>query len=149
MRNHTRIYPATLALLLAVVLCTGLVACGKKDTNDSAVTPQGVSFQGAELGRAVGGDRSITNPTNDFGPNDTIYVSIETTGSSSGTDVAARWTFEDGQEVDRSETTIAPSGPEHTELHISKPDGWPAGEYQVEIMVGGRSVETLDFEVEG
>jgi hypothetical protein len=35
------------------------------------------------------------------------------------------------------------------EFHISKPDGWPPGEYQVEIMLDGRTVDTLDFEVGG
>jgi hypothetical protein len=150
MRQHNRTYTVTLALLLAAVLCTGFVACGKKDADDTAApAPRGVSYEGAQLGTAVGGDKSITNPTNDFAPNDTIYVSIETSGTSASTTLAARWTYEDGQEVDRSETTIAPSGPEHTELHISKADGWPEGEYHVEIMLDGRSVETLDFEVEG
>jgi hypothetical protein len=131
-----------------------LVACGKdgaapaeRDVNAPAA--QGVQFVNAELGRAVGSDRSITDATDDFGPNDTIYVSVETEGTASSSTLAARWTYEDGQEVDRSETTIAPSGREHTELHISKPDGWPPGEYQVEIMLDGRTVDTLDFEVGG
>lgn len=146
MRQHTRIPTAALALLLAAVLCTGLVACGKEDDTPA---PAGVTYEGAQLGTAVGGDKSITNPTNDFGPNDTIYVSIETAGTASSATLAARWTYEDGQEVDRSETSIAPTGPAHTEFHISKPDGWPEGEYQVEILLDGRSVETLDFEVEG
>lgn len=150
MRTTSRILAPSLALLLAVVLCAAVVACGGGDAEDTAApAAQGVTYEGAELGTAVGGDRSIMNPTNDFGPNDTIYVSVETAGSSPSATVAARWTYEDGQEVDHSETTIAPNGPEHTELHISKPDGWPAGEYQVEILLDGRSVETLDFEVEG
>lgn len=150
MRQHTRIHTAALALLLAAVLCTGLVACGDRGADDTATpAPRGVTYEGAQLGTAVGGDKSITNATNDFGPNDTIYVSIETSGTSSSTTLAARWTYEDGQEVDRTETSIAPNGPEHTEFHISKPDGWPAGEYQVEILLDGRSVDTLDFEVDG
>ena len=76
-------------------------------------------------------------------------MSVETSGTASSADLAARWTYEDGQEVDRTETTIAPTGPEHTEFHISKPDGWPEGDYQVEIMLNGRTVDTLDYEVGG
>jgi hypothetical protein len=144
---------ASLALVLAAVLTTGLVACNKKeaapaDQGGAAPANQAVRFVGADLGRAVGGDRSITDATHQFGPNDTIYVSVETDGSAAAATVAARWTYQDGQEVDRSETTIAPSGTEHTEFHVSNPDGWPAGNYQVEIMLDGRTVETLDFAVE-
>lgn len=148
MRQTPRL--ATPALLLAVLLVAGLAACGR-DAGDDPATPgaQAVRFESAELGRAVGGDGSINDPTSDFGPNDTIYVSVETSGSSDATTLAARWTYEDGQEVDRTETTIAPTGTEHTELHVSNPNGWPEGDYQVEILLDGRSVQTLDFEVGG
>lgn len=150
MRQTSRLATPVFALILAVLLGAGLTACGR-DAGDETAAPgaDGVRFESAELGRSVGGDGSITDPTSDFGPNDTIYVSIETSGFADSTTLAARWTYEDGQEVDRTETTIAHSGTEQTELHVSSPGGWPPGEYQVEIMLDGRSVETLDFEVSG
>lgn len=152
MRPTQKLPAASLALVLTAVLATGLASCGKKESaapQPAPPTAEGVHFVGAELGRAVGGDRSITDATREFGPNDTIYVSVETDGSSAAATLAARWTYEDGQQVDRSETTIAPAGTEHTEFHIAKPDGWPAGGYQVEISLDGRPVQTLDFEVGG
>lgn len=148
MRQTTRSTPAVLALLLALALASGVVACGGGD-DEAASGSQGVRFESAELGRSLGGDGTITDPTTDFGPNDTVYVSVETSGSADSTTLAARWTYEDGQEIDRTETTIAPSGTERTELHVSNPAGWPPGDYQVEILLDGRSVETLDFEVSG
>lgn len=145
---------AAVALVLAALLSVGLVSCGKEnaapaDRDGGTATNQAVRFVDAELGRAIGGDRSITDATDEFGPNDTIYLSVETEGTGSNSTLAARWTYQDGQEVDRSETTISASGRDHTEFHVSKPDGWPPGDYQVEITLDGRTVDTLDFEVEG
>lgn len=139
---------APLGLVLAAVLSAGLLACGKERAAEAPAS-QAVRFVDAELGRAVGGDRRITDPTDEFGPNDTIYLSVATEGRASSATLAARWTYQDGQEVDRSETTIAPDGSEHTEFHISKPDGWPAGNYRVDVTLDGRTVDTLEFEVEG
>jgi hypothetical protein len=153
MRTNSKLSVPT-ALVLAALLAAGVVACAKKDappaeTEPAAPTTQAVWFVGAELGRAVGGDRRVTDATDDFGPNDTIYVSVETEGRASTATLGARWTYQDGQEVERSETTISPNGREQTEFHIAKPDGWPAGDYQVEITLDGQTVDTLDFEVAG
>ncbi|MGH7444636.1 MAG: hypothetical protein ACREKM_07155, partial [Longimicrobiales bacterium] len=103
-----------------------------------------------ELGNAIGADMRVSDDddTDDFGPNDTIYASVATTGTATGSTLTARWTFEDGQVVDESSQTITPNGPAVTEFHISKPDGFPAGSYQVEILLDGTSVETRDFEVQ-
>ena len=70
---------------------------------------------------------------------------MATDGSGSGT-LRARWTFQ-GQVVNESEQPIAPTGPAHTEFHISKPDGWPKGKYKVEITLNGTSVGSKDFEI--
>ena len=44
--------------------------------------------------------------------------------------------------------TITPTGPATTEFHISKPDGWPVGDYKVEILVNGTSAATKSFKVQ-
>jgi hypothetical protein len=35
-----------------------------------------------------------------------------------------------------------------TTFHISKPDGWPAGSYKVEISLDGTVVDSRDFTVQ-
>jgi hypothetical protein len=73
--------------------------------------------------------------------------------SSTGSGTAkltAKWTFkkDDKQVPVKEETqTIAPTGPATSEFHISKPDGWPAGEYQVEILVDDKPAGTKTFTV--
>jgi uncharacterized protein YfaS (alpha-2-macroglobulin family) len=101
------------------------------------------------LGRSVDGDKAITDRTDTFRPNDTIYASVATDGSATSATLRARWVFEDGQVVDDSTRTIAPNNRERTEFHISKPNGWPAGKYKLEVSLDNRSVETKNFEVRG
>jgi uncharacterized protein YfaS (alpha-2-macroglobulin family) len=96
----------------------------------------------------VGADRRVSAPTNAFRPTDTIYASVVTTGSAPSATLTARFTYQDGQLVNESSQTIAPTGSDATEFHISKPDGWPAGQYRVEVLLDGRSVSTKDFQVQ-
>ena len=37
--------------------------------------------------------------------------------------------------------------PATSEFHISKPDGWPAGDYQVEISINDKPAGTKKFTV--
>jgi hypothetical protein len=39
------------------------------------------------------------------------------------------------------------AGPQVTDFSISKPDGWPAGKYTLEISNGGMVVQTREFDV--
>ena len=43
--------------------------------------------------------------------------------------------------------TVDAAGPATHELHISKPDGWPAGDYQVEVFLNGASAGVQKFAV--
>ena len=101
------------------------------------------------LGRSVGGDKAITDRTETFKPNDTIYASVATDGSSPSATLRAKWSFETGQLVDESTRTIAPNNRERTEFHISKPDGWPAGKYKLEVFLNDQLTETKNFDVRG
>ena len=125
---------------LAVVTLLG--ACGRKASGGTAA----LAVSEIQLGRSVNADLSIQDQTTTFRPTDVIYASVATKGAGSGT-INARWTYQDGQQVSADSRTIAPNGPAHTEFHISKPSGWPAGKYHVEITLNGASVGTKDFEV--
>lgn len=142
------------ALVLAVI--PGLWACNR-DADEAAVetqpgaemTTEALRVTEVELGNAIGPDRRITDDrdTDDFTPNETIYAAVATEGAASGSTLTARWTFQDGQVVDETTQTISPNGPAVTEFHIARPGGFPVGNYQVEILLNGRSVERKDFEV--
>ena len=70
-----------------------------------------------------------------------------TTGTAASTPMRALWTYQDGQVVSDDSQTLVPTGADTTEFHISKPDGFPAGSYKVEIFVDGKSVATRSFTV--
>ena len=40
-----------------------------------------------------------------------------------------------------------PTGPATSEFHVSKPDGWPTGDYKVEVSSSGNSSATRTFTV--
>lgn len=144
---------------LAIAVIPVLAACGGDDDADTEtqavpgaeVSTEALRVTDAELGRAIGADSRITDAgdTDDFAATDTIYVSVATEGTGTGSTLTARWTFEDGQVVDETSRTISPTGPTVTEFHISMDGGMPAGTYTVEILLNGQSVEREDFEVRG
>ena len=113
---------------------------------DTDTTATGITVTTVDLGSEVGDDNRITMPTTTFATGDTIHASIATDGATAGT-LTAKWTYEDGQVVDTQEKSI-PAGPQVTDFSITKPDGWPAGTYKLEISNNGMVVQTREFEVQ-
>ena len=136
---------------ISAALCLALLVvaagCGRKADTGGVATTTGVRVTDVTLGRAIGGDKSISDATETFKPNDTIYASVATDGTAQSATLRAKWTFEDGQVVNDSTRSIAPNNRERTEFHISKPDGWPAGKYKVEVFLDNQSAGTKDFSV--
>jgi hypothetical protein len=146
-----------LAFLGALLLT--LNACGKKEEapkpqpapapTTSIPVPAGVSVATITLGNGIGASKKVTQAADSFGRKDTIYASVDTSGTGSAK-LKAKWTYrKDGKEalVKEDTQTITPTGAASSEFHISKPDGWPAGDYQVEIFVDDKSAGTKSFTV--
>src|SRR4029453_805169 len=137
---------AMLVLTLAAVLNT---ACTKSNDNagTTGTSGTGIRVSHIDLGRSVSADKTISGSTDSFKPNDTIYASIATEGSAPTATLKARWTYQGGQVVNEWTETSAAPGDARTEFHVSKPNGWPAGKYKLEVLVNGSSAATKDFEV--
>jgi hypothetical protein len=132
---------------LAVLLCVAAIAAGCKKDPGAAPAAGAVRVTQIDLGRSLAADKGIADKTSDFRPTDTIYVSVETDGTSPQATLAARWTFQDGQVVKEQSENIAPTGRARTEFHIEKSDGWPAGKYAVAVSLNGTPAGSKDFEV--
>ena len=143
---HTRLLGTSmLALTLAAVLSA---ACTENPgATGTTGTGVGVRVSQIDMGRSLNADKTIADNTLSFKPSDTIYASIVTAGSATTAEVKARWTYQDGQVVNESTQTIAPTGDARTEFHISKPDGWPAGKYTLEVFLNGSSAATKEIVV--
>ena len=165
--------PLILAASLAAVLA--LSACGKHDESTSSVpaTPPhaasaptmapapastagmgmpasdataAVTFGSVELGSTVDASNKILASGSSFAPTDTIYASVDTSGSGNAT-LAAKWSYQDGQTVHEDSKMLHSSGPETTAFMISKPGGFPAGNYKVDISLNGSQVASKDFSI--
>jgi hypothetical protein len=139
---------AALALCAMVALAT--TACGRDNARDdtaAGTVTESVSVTDVSLGRSIDANKRVVDATDDFAPTDSIYAVVQTSGQAANAAITARWTFEDGQVVDETTQTIAPTGPATTEFHISQPGGLPPGTYRVAILLNGQEVETEEFEV--
>lgn len=137
---------------LALLVGAGLVvsACGREEpepADDGTVeeTPA-LDVTGVTLGRAIGPEKRVVEEIGTFGAGDTIYASVATEGAGNGT-LVARWTYEDGQVVDETSHAIG-GGAQVSEFHVSKPDGWPTGHYEVAVLLNGEEVDRKGFDVE-
>lgn len=160
--SRTRLlYPLSAALAAALVLS----ACKKPEpvaaptppvtapepTPITAPAAAAASVTALDLGNSVGADNRVAAPATTFAPRDTIYASVTTRTSDAAATVpgrlAAKWTFQDGQTVHEDSRDLNLTGDGVTAFQISKPDGFPAGRYKVEISLDGSVVQSKEFEV--
>lgn len=149
--------PHVVLILAALIL--GVAGC-KKESPPPAPSPApqvqapppataGVSVANISLGKMLGPDKKVAAATDTFAKGDTIYAVVETTGSGNAT-LKAKWTYYKGDKtapVNENSQTISANGPVASEFHISKPDGWPLGDYQVEISLNDKPAGTKKFMV--
>jgi hypothetical protein len=155
MRVTSRFITAFTTTIAAAVFAAG---CSKKDaapadtSTPAAAAPApataaAFSVVDIDMGRHIDADKKISDKTDDFAPNDTIYASVHTSGAATNQTVVGRWTFQDGQTVDERSQSISPTGDAYTEFHIVKPSGWPKGKYTLHVLVNGAEVRTKDVTV--
>lgn len=147
------------ALVVVSAMALAITACGKKgeptatppaSTMPSTQAPGAVVMVGRiTVGNAVGSDKKVAAAATTISPRDTIYVSVDTTGAGEAT-LRSRWTYlKDGKATVVKEDTqrVSTGGPATHEFHISKPDGWPKGEYQVEVFLNDALAGSQKFTV--
>ncbi|MBL0142138.1 MAG: hypothetical protein IPP91_08665 [Betaproteobacteria bacterium] len=149
------------AVIAAIALT--LAACGKKEEPPKAppappppvatpappAAPAGVAVSAVMVGKAIGADKKVSAAMDAFAKGDTLYASVDTTGTGSAK-LDAKWTYHKGDKVavvKEDTMTIATTGPATNEFHVSKPDGWPAGDYEVAITLDGKPAGTKKFVV--
>src|SRR5947209_14475964 len=138
-------------LVLCAALALTAAACHKKTEEAAAPAPApappqetaaapapapaGVTVASLTLGSAIGADKKITTEKDTFAKGDTLYAAVGTTGAAPSAKLTARWSYEgkSGEKLVKEDSQdIAPTGDSTTEFHVSKPDGWPKGDYKVE-----------------
>ena len=137
-----------LALMAVLGGCRG--RAGPPDPVATVSTPPRTDVTVTEitLGRALQPDRRVAHPLDTFAPGDTVYASVLTEGTARRGVLKARWTDQSSKVVSEASIDIAPSGTTASEFHISRPDGLPAGRYEVEVFLDGASVGKRTFSVQ-
>ena len=103
-----------------------------------------------QLGRGIQPDNTVQTATTTFGPKDTIYLSVTSEGVTPQVVLGTRWTFGPKAVLvhEESKPITPPSAKAmNTEFHISKPSGWPAGQYTVVLTVDGQQNQIQTFTV--
>lgn len=98
-----------------------------------------------QTGRSLNQDNSIASISTLFKPNETIYVSVQTTGSAPGT-IGVKWKYQ-GRVIDEPTKQVDPSGPASTSFQLQNSGGFPEGEYSVDILINGQQVGSRNFRV--
>ncbi len=156
--NRTRL---SQALLAAAVGTVALVGCGRDEpapatppsapaepatTAPAPVLAPAVAPATVTLGNAIDADNRVATPLTAFSSGDTIHASVASDGNARR--LTATWTHLDSNQTVAEETKDVAAGPQTTDFHISKPDGWPTGRYRVEISQDGNVINTSEFEVQ-
>jgi len=102
-------------------------------TFTAACTQEPLKFNAIQLGRGLNADKTVNGFTTRFKPTDTIYAAVLTDGAGSSK-VKARWLYA-GRVVSEPERHVTYQGPASTEFHIQNTNGFPPGEYTVELFL--------------
>ena len=112
-------------------------------TAAAASEPRKVS--GVMIGSRVDSIGRVIEPTFQFAPTETVYVSVGTSGNTGSTSLTAAWRYQSGEILEQSTEQVRPG--ENTAFSLAKPKGLKPGTYKVVLFLGDDSVDTKVFAV--
>lgn len=126
--------PLTRGLRLVVALVC-IASCGSN-----------LRVTGIQIGRALNSDDTVANHTTSFAPDDTVYLSVFTSGVGSGT-LSVRWTYA-GRVLDEPQKKVSYRDVAATDFSLRSVAGFPTGQYSAEVFLDGQSAGTRTFRVD-
>jgi hypothetical protein len=99
-----------------------------------------------QLGKSLNPDNSVGTHTTSFEPRDTVYLSVLTGASGSGT-IETRWYY-GSTKVNEMKKEVSYHGAAATEFRFHNTAGLPPGPYRVEVLLDGKSVDERTFKIE-
>lgn len=120
----------------------------------AAATPAaatgGFQISAITLGDVVNPDHKVKKEVTTFAPSQkTIYVSVDTSGTTTGATLSAKWSYLEGngQLVTSTSQSVIADGPATTTFRVQNPNLWPEGKYKVDVSLDGKQVQSKTFEV--
>jgi hypothetical protein len=155
-----------LVRMLPVMLATvSLVACGggsgnrgtesatadtaalAADSAARAASTGAVRIANVMIGKRLGPENRIAEPTFQFAPQDTVFVSVGVEGAPADAKLGARWLAQTGKTLDSTAQPISAGDRGNKEFHLAQPKGWKPGTYLVTLYLNGDSVDSKVFAV--
>jgi len=126
-----------IACLASALLSVCVAAC-------SSAPPLRVTT--IQLGRAVNEDHTVASFTTTFSPDDSVYLSVLTTGVGSGT-ISVRWKYGSAV-INEPKRDVNYRIDAVTDFKLqSGGGGFPTGDYSAEVFLNGQSAGTRTFSV--
>jgi hypothetical protein len=122
-------------------------AAAARDSIAGASEPHILKVSNVMIGKRIGEGNRVAEPTFQFAPSDTVYLSVSTEGPPESTQLSAKWLSQKGKEIDSTAMTLEPKGSQITEFHVAPAKGWPEGVYLVTIYGNGDSMAAKTFQV--
>lgn len=148
--------PRLMAVATLAVACSGsdrsstADAAGARADSASLAASSGKSaplrVSNVMIGRRVGANNLITEPTFQFAPKDTVHISVTTAGNGGATDLTAAWRYQSGEILQKS-SEHAPAGGGTAGFSLAQPKGLKLGNYKVVVFLDNDSVDTKVFVV--
>lgn len=102
-------------------------------------TPSGtLNVNAIQTGKSLNSDNSVATHSTSFSPKDIMYVSVLTNNKGSGT-ITVRWTL-NGTLLHEETKKVAYRQPAATDFRFQAADGFPAGDYVIDVLLDGKSV---------
>lgn len=98
------------------------------------------------IGKQVGSGNRVTEPTFQFAPQDTVYLSVATEGVTGANTLTAAWRSQGGEILQQGSKPVPAPG-ENTAFSLSQPKGFKPGVYKVVLFLGDDSVDAKVFAV--
>ena len=121
----------------AVLLALFVAACGPSEP---------LNVVGIQTGKSLNSDHSIGTHAATFHPNDPMYVSVLSNGRGKGT-ITVKWTFA-GRDLQTLTKKVSYNGQAATDFRFVAADGFPVGDYTIEVTVDGKIIESRRVKVE-
>ena len=128
---------SVIASVLAVLIVVTAAGCG---------SGQPLRVSSIQLGRALNEDHTVANITTTFTPDDSVYLSVLTTGVGTGT-ISVRWKF-GGAVIAEPKRDVSYRIDAATDFRLQGGGSFPTGSYSVEVLLNGQSAATRAFTVQ-
>jgi len=99
------------------------------------------------IGKRVGPENLIAEPTFQFAPQETVYVSGALHGTPGQATLAARWLAQGPKVLDSTAQTVTTGAKANALFGFAPPKGWKPGTYVVILYLNGDSTDAKAFAV--